>query len=584
MRRSKMEPENESKKAIHDESFSEMNKNKQNVLKQIHEYIDEQGIHPNMETLSQITGYSVAELKSMIDQTDLFSYKSKKLGLSSDPIQYNIIHLRAKGYHKTYYLYDEERSKYLPMRILDVIYDDTDQKQYSTQRWISKMVILVKYPESGWSVLVIPDNEIYKYFYGRVVVNFVDLPEEAFETLEDALEVIKEWKAYSVEITDLPNVWSGFSYYIYGKSTDITEEVSSIIPEQFVKQDIQTKSINDKKESSNDKKWMDEVVFAQMQQEKCGFTGLGITHKDYLYINKKTKQIGIEKLSTSEKIKLAFIMTFGIHGSRIDLDKALLIVENIYNKTRLINPFDVVNDEYSFPISYYTKDDSVSNHVYKSWLENIGHISVILGTIYAYKNEVVKSCYYFLQALKTENLFISESYYDFMNYMFSRLSDLPKTSYLENPIENRLYSDPHSVKLGLQNRIISDLVNDNEDMIVAHYMNGHIYGYIKHTEDDVCETWIITSKFELKRFNFELRDKFTIPVTDMRYNFERLEIELPGNFRIKRNSNLLTIRSIIFRPDSFDHMLDYRRYDIDDEIYSRISNEIICRNNLHPIF
>lgn len=578
-----MEPENESKKVSHEESFSEMSSNRLKILKHIHEYIDEHGIHPNIETLSQITGYSVPKLKSMIDQSDLYSYKSRKLGLPSNSFDFNIFHLKANVKHKTYYLFDNERGKYLPMRIFDVIYDDTDKDQYHTIRWISKFVIQVNYPESGWSVLVIPENEIHEYFYGRVVVNFVDLPKEAFYTLEDALEAIKEWKAYSVEITDKPNVWSGFSYNTFSKKTDITEVVSNILPNQIVIRDFNNKSENNENEFSDNKKCIDEMVFAQIQQEKCGFTGLGITYKDYLYINKKIEQIGIKRLSTSEKIKLAFIMTFGAFGSRIDLDKALLIVENIYNITRLVTPFEDVNDEYSFSSDFYSGANPVDNHVYMSWLKNIGHISVILGTIYAYKHEVVKSCYYFLQALKTENLDISDSYYDFIKYMFSKLNNLPKTSYLEDPMGNHIYSDPFSVKLELQNRIISDLVNDDEDMIVAHYRNGHIYGYINHTEDDICETLIITSQFELKRFSFILREKFSLPVTDMESNFKSLNVNLPGDFRMKRNSSLFK-RNLSLGFDLYHHTLAYRRYDSDDDIDTRISTKINYRYNIHPIF
>lgn len=573
-----MKPEKESKK----EAFKEIHDNWLNKSKQIRKYINKHGVLPNMETLWQITGNTEYGLKSMIEQIDLYGKIMQDLGFPISRSEFSLFYLRANKNHKTYFLYDEERKKYLPMRILDVIYNETDKDQYSSERWVLKYVIQVKYPENGWSVLIVPDNEIYKYFYGRVAVDFVDLPKEVFDTLEDAIEAIKEWKAYSVRVTDTPNVWSGFDVYSLGtKGTDITEEVSITLPDQIVNRESISKNKIDQKESLDNKKCMDEVIFAKVQQEKCGFTGLGITNKDYINLNKKIDQIGIEKLNTSEKIKLAFIMTFGAHGSRIDLDKALLIVENLYNIERIITPFEDVNDEYMYPECYCTDDNLVGDNVYISWLKNIGHISVLLGTIYAYKKETIKSCYFFLQALKTENLVLSEIYYDFMNYMFSKLSDLPMTNYFEDPMENLISSDPHSVKLELQNRIISDLVNEDEDMIVAHYRNGQIYGHINHTEDDACESWIITSKFELKRFNFKLHQPFDIPVTDMEFNFKAMTVLIPRTFRIKRNSSLIN-RNLFFSYQ-FGYPSFGSNFNDSTDLYSRVSAEII-HNNIHPIY
>ncbi len=579
-----MKIENEPNKT---ESFrtriDEINRKKHIVQRAIKSYFDEHGIEPNLEILSQITEDSVSKLKSIINQIDLYSYKMYNLeGQIGTPQEFSLFYLRADKKHKTFFLYDGTIEKYLPMRMLDIIYDNTSDYKHFNRNWIKKIIVEVEYPENGWTVLMIPDSEIHKYYFGRVVVNFVDLPDEVFDSLEDALDAIKIWKARSVVVTDKPDVWSGFSHQRI-KTTNITDEVSSMLPNQIVNLDSEEISLKEDKQSLGNHEKMDEVVFAKMQKEKCGFTGIGIAYEDYISIRRKVKKFGIDQLNISEQIKLAFLMTFGAHQVSINLDEAQLIVEKLYNITRLINPFEDANDELSVSNPFYDESNLDKNDVYISWLKKIGHLSILLGTIYAYKNEIIKSCYYFMQGLKTENLDISHSYYDFIDYILSKLNDIPKFNYSEDPINNIDYGFSNSIPVKLQNRIISDFVNDIGDMIVAHYQNGHLFGRIKHNEKDICETLIITNNFELKCIRFVLNQRMEPITYDMSANFDSMTIPLPDNFRIKKHSALLQ-RKLYFESDIDFHRFGYHRFDANEIVCSGTSIELKFDNNMHPIY
>lgn len=563
--------------------MDEINQKKHMVQRAIKTYFDEHGIEPNLETLSQITGDTVPNLKKYIDQIDLYYYRMCKTSYWMEtPQEFSLFYLGADKKHKTSFLYDETRKKFLPMRSLDIIYDNLNEVGFLGRGWIKNLIIEVKYPETGWTALIIPDDEIYKYFYGRVVVSFVDLPEEVFNSLEDALEVIKIWKAYRVEVTDNPDVWSGFSRQVI-RTTDITDEVSSMLPDQIVKKDYEDISLMKDKQSFGDYEKMDEVVFAKMQKEKCGFTGIGIAYEDYISIRRKEAKFGIDRLNISEQIKLAFLLTFEVHQVSINLEKAQLIVENLYNTTRLINPFEDANDELSVSNPFYDESNLDKNDVYISWLKKIGHLSILLGTIYAYKNEIIKSCYYFMQGLKTENLDVSHSYYDFIDYILSKLNDIPKFNYSEDPINNIDYGFSNSIPVKLQNRIISDFVNDIGDMIVAHYQNGHLFGYIKHDEKNICETLIITNNFELKCIRFVLNQRMEPITHDMSANFGSMTIPLPANFRIKKHSKLLQ-RKLYFESDFGFHRFGYHKFDSNEIVCSGASIELKFDKNMHPIY
>jgi hypothetical protein len=588
---------------------------KDNVHRIIKNYHDEYAIEPSMKTLSQITGTSISKLKSIIDQVDLYSYKMYKLeGYYGTPEIFSLFHLEVNDKHKTYFLYDNTLKKYLPMRVRSIIYDETIKNKNFDRtwninksdeiKWIEKIVIEVEYPETGWTVLTIPDDEIYKYFYGRVVVSFVDLPTEVFNSLEDALDAIKIWKANSVEVSDRPDVWSGFSLQQI-KTTDITEEVASKLPGQIeiknLDRDSNNTDIKVEVESSRNQVKMNEVIFAKIQQRSCGFRGKRITSEEYVSITRKINRFGIDQLKFSEKIKFVFIMIFGLHKEKKDLDKALSIAEKLLNMVRILNPFEDLNDELSDPYFFYIDKGLDKNDIYLSWLNNIGYLSILLGTIYAYKNEVTKSCYFFMQGLKTEMLLLSDEYYNFINYMLNKLYDLPKSEYSKEPVKY-IHHGNGIIKKKLQKRIISDIVNDNNDIIIAHYYNQKLFGYLSETDkmfydfsessnrqqqlfgylnqvkENIYETWIITSEFKLKSIKFEIKTAWEKHAFDVGTNFPKLQFQLLENFRIKRNSALLA-RNLYFDVDY--NMINICR---DEILCSATLIDLKCDNNLHPIY
>lgn len=268
---------------------------------------------------------------------------------------------------------------------------------------------------------------------------------------------------------------------------------------------------------------------------------------------------------------------------------------------RLLNPFEDLNDELSDTHYFYIEKGLDKNDVYLSWLNNVGYLSILLGTIYAYKNEVVKSCYFFMQGLKTEMLVLSDEYYNFINYMLNKLYDLPKSEYSKEPIKYFHHGNSR-INKELQKRIISDIVNDKNDIIISHFYNQklfgylsemdkmfydfskpserqqHLFGYLNQVKKDIYETWIITSEFKLMSIKFELITKMEYGYFDTWSNFEAMSFELLDGFRIKRNSALL-IRNLFFRFD-FNIIRAYRG----EIICSARSIDLKDDKSFHPIY
>ena len=560
---------------------SEFQKDEHNIQKVIKRYYRKYGIEPNIGTISQITGKIMSDLKEKQKHSKSNNNKTHNLEATTSPEMFNLLYLVDKDKHKTYFMYHNQLKKYLPMKILDIIYHETNESEYIYRKSIQDMIVKVKYPETGWEVLIIPDSEICNYYYGRVIVNFKDFQEQAFYTLEDAIDAIKIWKANLVEVTDKPDRWSAFSQQQI-KRTDITKEVSVILPDQIVLEeepidknlDILADVDRLNKEIKIDKK-----KFAEIQQEKPGFRKDMITLNEYIDISKKVDEFGIEHLNFSEKIKKVFVMIFGLYNEHKNLDKALSIAKDLFNCTRMLNPFEDLNNEFSDPFIFYSNDELKSNEKYLSWLKNIGHLSVLIGTIYAYKNEVIKSCYFFMQGLKTEMLTLSDEYYNFMNYMFEKLHDIPKIKYSKQSVKYISY-DNESISKAVQKRIIADVVNDNNDIIMAHYQHQKLFGYLKQKKDNAYETWIITNEFELKNIEFELIAIRSEPIVlDVGANFSEMTFQIEDSFRIKINSELFKSNFSFRRTFKFNS-----NYNIVGFILPKNSIEFEVNNQLHPIY
>jgi len=514
---------------------SEFQKDEHNIQKVIKRYYRKYGIEPNIGTISQITGKIMSDLKEKQKHSKSNNNKTHNLEATTSPEMFNLLYLVDKDKHKTYFMYHNQLKKYLPMKILDIIYHETNESEYIYRKSIQDMIVKVKYPETGWEVLIIPDSEICNYYYGRVIVNFKDFQEQAFYTLEDAIDAIKIWKANLVEVTDKPDRWSAFSQQQI-KRTDITKEVSVILPDQIV-----------------------------LEEEPID------KNLDIL--------AGIEHLNFSEKIKKVFVMIFGLYNEHKNLDKALSIAKDLFNCTRMLNPFEDLNNEFSDPFIFYSNDELKSNEKYLSWLKNIGHLSVLIGTIYAYKNEVIKSCYFFMQGLKTEMLTLSDEYYNFMNYMFEKLHDIPKIKYSKQSVKYISY-DNESISKAVQKRIIADVVNDNNDIIMAHYQHQKLFGYLKQKKDNAYETWIITNEFELKNIEFELIAIRSEPIVlDVGANFSEMTFQIEDSFRIKINSELFKSNFSFRRTFKFNS-----NYNIVGFILPKNSIEFEVNNQLHPIY
>ncbi|MDR3293913.1 MAG: hypothetical protein LBT20_07425 [Clostridiales bacterium] len=298
---------------------------------------------------------------------------------------------------------------------------------------------------------------------------------------------------------------------------------------------------------------MDEEIFAKMQEVQTGFSpDIWHTPTEYKRLYAKLHGGKEEQLPVNESVMLLFMKMFGCHGEVKDLDAALDIA---------LNGLDYL------PAQKPRGDNNREDSLYMGWLNAIGSLSVLIGTIYAYKNEPIKSCYYLMQGLKTEMVAMSTPYCDFIKYMFSKLDDRLKIEDIREGIGYSADNPCGSVDVFKRMlvswramEIIPDFVGNNGDMLMCHNGSSGLYGHLTrlgstHGESipecvDIYETWLIDKEFNLKRIQFFWNGYFENGITG--------KVLLPIGFRIKKQSKLL---------GRFEFVKNKSNIECDDHLY-----------------
>lgn len=279
---------------------------------------------------------------------------------------------------------------------------------------------------------------------------------------------------------------------------------------------------------------MDEEIFAKMQEIETGFSpDMWHTPTEYLELQNKLSQDGDKSLSFEEVIMTIFMRTFGCYGQEKDFDFAESFTQQLLD--------GILSQKPEF-------NNNRQNDEYMGWLNAVGSLYILLGTVYTYINEIIKASYYFMQGLKTEMVELNTPYTDFIKHIFSKLNEMEKEEYNREGIGYIPESPIGSVDrikrmLVSQNalQIIPDLVSDNGDVLICHNGSMGLYGHLMRTSStgaegiseriDIYETWLIDKDFNLKNIKFYWNGYFE--------NFGGGKVLLPVGFRIKKQSKHL---------------------------------------------
>lgn len=279
---------------------------------------------------------------------------------------------------------------------------------------------------------------------------------------------------------------------------------------------------------------MDEEIFAKMQEVQTGFSpDMWHTPTEFMKLQNKLNQDGNKELSFDESIMMIFMLTFGSYGCEKNLDTAESMTKEYLNYILTQKP---------------KGNDRRDNDQYMGWLNAVGSLYILLGTIYTYLNEIIKASYYFMKGLKTEMVQLNTPYTDFIKHIFSKLNEIEKEDYNREGIgyipESPIGSVDRIKRMLVSHnalQIIPDLVSDNGDVLICHTGSMGLYGHLMRTSStgaegiseriDIYETWLIDKDFNLKNIKFYWNGYFE--------NFGGGKVLLPVGFRIKKQSKYL---------------------------------------------
>lgn len=250
--------------------------------------------------------------------------------------------------------------------------------------------------------------------------------------------------------------------------------------------------------------------------------------------NNEIKDIDFSKdtrkrqLSWIESLQLLFGKLFGGYGLEKDLQAAKQLAENLFEHLKIQKlKFDIKNEEY---------------------ILCLGQINILLGTIYAYTDEYIKSVYHLFTGAKTYAVQLNQPYSDFMRYIIKKLDKFPKEQVVfegygfNNDLPMGYIS---SGECALQSQtpfeIITELENTNGDIIPAAYGSRGVLGYLirkgsaltksSRFSCDIYETYLIDKNYNLKIIKFYFNGYSSLKES-------RHKIILPKDFFIEKYSVL----------------------------------------------
>lgn len=350
----------------------------------------------------------------------------------------------------------------------------------------------------------------------------------------------KYYKSRDTENTNEPILSENFSDKQQKLDNTNSDEYSEILDQENEELDDTTSDEDEEEPLIN---MVGEVVnkktFADCQKMfgGCFFPELLLPDEQlFKYQELKNRKARYKTLTADEESKLIFPLIFGNYDCEINLDKALEETNALLTR--------VLNEK--------PKDNCVrENAVYMAWLHEYAVPQMLLGTIYAYKNEYVKSAYHFMLGLKTEQIMTNMPYSDFIKYI---LRKLPKYASGEAKYDGCGFSADNVMGscggkiLMPENalRIIPEMEGKNGEVIVAIKGKNNIFGYLERigstysetasTIVDIYETFIIDREYNVKKVFFYFNGYFYLTLP---------KIKIANGFKLKSHSVFHNIAEII---------------------------------------
>ena len=256
---------------------------------------------------------------------------------------------------------------------------------------------------------------------------------------------------------------------------------------------------------------MNEEFFMGLQQFNPWFNGdlfLSRTEpleKEVVNKNKTFNDLANNDVTSFDIKRIIFAKIFGKNDDTINLDEAENICLEILKVLAKRKPqkFDV-------------KDRDIV-----LWLYEYASINILLGTVYAYKKEYVKSAYHFIAGIKKEAVNLNAPYSDFIKYVFSKL-ETEKKQKANYKGKGFSVEDFAGIKIEKEDdrifvpyfaeSLVSKMEGEKGEMVVAYRGRRSMFGCFNrlgstldkntNTHIDKYETFLIDKDYKLKEIVF----------------------------------------------------------------------------------
>ena len=274
--------------------------------------------------------------------------------------------------------------------------------------------------------------------------------------------------------------------------------------------------------------------FAEMQRVFGGF-GYNPNYNKEKYEDLKRQLRSGETVTIEEVCLVIFPKIFGTFDVKIDYDEAEKDTLTWLNAVLQAEP------------------DKNAGYDHFSWLCDCSMLYVVLGTVYAYKQEFVKSAYYFMKGIKSRTINVSMPYCDFIRQVLSKLDEM------DIPLDERKgvgyeVDEPMGsceggafLQANIALDVISNMEGENGEVIVAEQGRIHMFGHLVRLGStssdkipemlDIYETYVIDSEFNIKKIRFIFNGYF-------KPSFMK-KIRLAKGFKLKNDSRLEDLYSVV---------------------------------------
>lgn len=232
-----------------------------------------------------------------------------------------------------------------------------------------------------------------------------------------------------------------------------------------------------------------------------------------------------DSLTVEELKKMIYPLVFGLFGVETNYNKAEKIVRPIFERVKNAEPEDIDSEEYL------------------DWMGDFGQVSLLLGTIYVYMDEIVKAAYHLISALKTDCLSINLPYCDFIKTALNQLDGMQieeaKYTGVGFDVDHPMGSDGGMYLNALvAPEVISCMEGVNGEVIIAKRGRSGMFGHLERRGStmsenianviDIYETYVVDNDYNVKKMYLYFNGYFN--------RDNRIKVRLANGFRFKKKN------------------------------------------------